>query len=154
MSNHEMASRQVTESQQAWFYDTVNVHEITQSLSELGYKCEVRASMRGMSGSLHTFDIVCKGNVSRIAIDFFIEGATNQAELEMVRARAKFYDCSPDLGIIVCLRKMSGEVSDLVKFYRFIAIEAADSNEICSKLREVLKENDTLENGILTTSSN
>jgi|SRR5579872_1488404 len=154
MSNHEMSSTQVAETHRTWFYDTINAQEITRSMTELGFKCEIRASLRGMSGSSHTFDIVCRGSTSRIAIDFFIEGAADQAELEMVRARAKFYDCSPDLGIIVFLRKMSNEVSDLAKFYRFRAIEATDSIEICSKLMELLKESDILENGILTTSPN
>jgi len=140
-----MVSAQISQPQTEWVYETIRINEIINCLSGLGYKCEVRASLRGMSGVLHPFDLVCRGDNTRIAIDFLAVETAKKSELVMVGARAKIYDCSPDLGIMVCLHKMNTNLSELSKFYRFTAIEASTSEEICKKLKELLPDNALLQ---------
>lgn len=117
-----------------------HIDEVVKTLDVLRYSYELGGSLRGMSGTLHSFDILCKGNGFRVTIDF-LPSDEKDSEVAMIRSRVKFYDCSPDLGIIISLCKISEELKQLCSFYRFTIIEASDAEEASQKLAELLKNN-------------
>jgi hypothetical protein len=138
---------QVSEqSQTKWIYEKIDLSLVIESLYKLGYKSEQHGSLRGMSGANHFFDLVSRGNGTRLAIDFLNARSIEEAELAMIKSRAKFYDSAPDLGVLIFLKPIPDQLCELSKFYRFSAIQASNSEELCTRLFGQMKENDILEN--------
>ncbi len=133
------ASLEIQQQKESRF-EGVQIDEVVKTLDDLGYSYEIGGSLRGMSGAMHHFDIICKGNVVRITIDFLPTRDHPNPETVLIRSRVKFYDCSPDLGIIICLNEISDDLKRLSEFYRFTIIEAADSGEACQKLAKLLAD--------------
>ncbi|HZW57090.1 MAG TPA: hypothetical protein VFF30_12445 [Nitrososphaerales archaeon] len=120
---------------------SINLDDIVKTLEALGFRCTVGGTLRGISGASHKFDIVCKGIGTRITIQFLANQTQEGCEVALVSSRAKFYDCSPDLGIIICRNAMNPTLKGLSTFFRLSVIEAIDTRDVCEKLSDLLSEN-------------
>lgn len=127
-------------SSQSVIRGKVDLGEIVSILEHLGYGCEVLGSLRGISGVCHAFDIVARGNATRIVIEFLLPGEDENYSFKTIAFRTKSYDCSPDLAVIVCPTKASDELKHLSEFYRFAMIESSDTTEVCKRLEKLMKE--------------
>lgn len=123
----------------------IDLSEVTDSLATLGYNCEVPGSLMGMSGATHVCSVVCRGNATRIIIDFLETDDEDLSESFLLNCRAKSFDCAPDLTVVVCPHSLSDGIRELTTFYRFATIEASNSAEICRKLFQLLREHQVLE---------
>ena len=122
-------------------YSSVDVDEVVQTIERLGFRCTVGGALIGISGASHKFDIVCKGVTTRVTIEFLQNRDEQASEIALVSSRAKFYDCAPDLGVVICLNEMNQALKGLSTFYRLSMLEAHNTREVCEKLTKLLEEN-------------
>jgi hypothetical protein len=118
----------------------IDVGQILSTLQSLGYRCEVSGSIIGMSGVSHTFDIVARGNATRIVIEILLPGKEDEYSIRAIAFRTKTYDCSPDLAVMVCPEKASDELKLLLDFHRLAMIESSDTSELCVHLTKLMND--------------
>jgi len=117
---------------------TSGLEPILDLLGNLGYSSQFQGTIRGISGEDHRFDIVARKDRYRIVIIVIPSSNYNSIETEMVKLRAKAYDCAPDLGIVIFPSEASQKLRDLSDFYRFALIEGTNPRNMEEGLRKAL----------------
>ena len=102
---------------------------IKKTLSDKGFKVQLRPLITGTSGVQHTFDILAEKNKTRIIIDISITGNKN----DMISLFGKKLDVNPTKALIIDLSNLD-ELTQLGKVYDITVFKTADTNNLSNFL--------------------
>jgi len=116
----------------------VELDPIFDLFEKSGFLTQYNGNLRGISGDVHDFDIVSKNDRYRIVFAFVprSQDGSEGMQIELVKLRAKAYDCTPDLVIVIYPSRPGEKMKELAQYYRFVLVDG--SSEIREKLRRVL----------------
>lgn len=115
------------------------VEALINTLRKFGYCSEVQGQLRGISGESHQFDIVSKRGADSIVLQLLPSQDSEKMALRIVDLRAKAWDCSPDLVVVIVpSQEQIDSLREFASLYNFVQIEADNPKKMCEDLARAL----------------
>jgi len=117
--------------------------QLASLLKRVGYNVVTSKTIRGQSGTDHTFDIYAQKEGSEVTVDI-LSGKKEVHADSLLAFFAKTYDTQPLRPILVVVPRLSTEARRLNTLYDFETVEAESIEQAVAKLEELLnKPNET-----------
>ncbi len=117
----------------------VRLRPLSQVFETHGFDSMTNGALRGISGSLQSFDMVARKGNQTITIDVLPSGDRRKSEMKLVNMRAKIWDCAPEVAIAISPVKSTPELKEMIRFYNLVLIEAENEQELEEKLEALLE---------------
>jgi hypothetical protein len=121
-----------------WFL----IAPIRDFLMEEGLTVDSTASLKGKSGTTHSFDIVAYKDAARqkaIVVDLAKSTEDIVSEQPVIALFAKIFDASPDKAYLIAIPQLNENGKKMAQLYNIQAIEAKNQKEAVKAFKEKLK---------------
>jgi hypothetical protein len=119
----------------------LDIATLVDLFQSFGYDCKPAGQLRGISGSLHSFDFVCVNRQTgeKIVLQsiLHLENDGENFDVEIVKLRLSTYDCCPDACLVVA-SEFTEKVKQLASLYKLTAIDTRSGENPYEQIRALL----------------